>query len=126
MPRDYVKENPRILFNDVCDYISTHSNLNRSQVKECFEVYYKMISEIICSDYVPKDITITFPKIGHFYFVKKNGRKKGTQYQIPKYFGSKELKTIVLEEDEPDTLRLSFKVSGTLNNKLKERNKTYE
>lgn len=112
------KENPRILSSDVYAYISNNSTLNREQVRECFDTYYKMICGILESDYRFNDITIAFPKIGNFYFNECKGRKKGSTYKMPIDFGT-EMRVVTLENDEPNYFKMKLKVSDKLNFILK-------
>lgn len=112
-------DNPRILSEDIYSYISQNSNLNKEQVKECFNVYCKMLRQLANSTNISEDLTIALPKVGNFYFKESKGRKKGSTYKRPIKF-TKETETIVLEEDEPSHFKMKFNVSYTLNNILKE------
>lgn len=128
MPKDYVKENPRVLNADVYRYISRNSSLSKKEVKECFDVYKDMVEKIFFSEFVDEDTTVVLPNVGSFKLKKRKGRKKGSTYNMPMLAknGERIVKEINLTEDELDSCILSFKVSPILNTKLKEQRKEYE
>lgn len=125
MPKDYKKENPRILSSDIYSFIANNTSLTKDQVKECFGSYYDLINQILNSNNLKEDLTISFPRMGKFYFHIRKGRKKGSTYKFPIEF-SDEMETIVLEEDEPNYLQLKFEVSNILKKNFKERTKGYD
>lgn len=119
MPRESFKErrkcNQRLLTKDVYKYISDNSSLTAKQIKECFDTYRSMLETIVASEYIDKDITIAMPSLGLFYLKKHRGRKRGSMYRLPVVPGSKEMKTIIVEEDEPDRYKVKFKISKGIN-----------
>lgn len=114
-----VKNNPRLINKDVYRFIASNSSLNQKQVEECFNVYKDMIYQLGTSQYIDEDITIPLPNIGYFYFTKRIGRKAGTTYKMPVRVKN-EIRTVTLEEDEPTTHLLRFRVSVTLAKLIKE------
>lgn len=128
MPRGAKKKtNPRILSKDIYSYIAHNSSLTVNQVRECFDTYYSMMIDLASSGYRMNDLTVCFPKLGSFYFIKIKGRKKGTVYHLPLVNeDSSKSATITLEKDEPSFSKMRFRCSPTLLKKLKEVSKHYE
>lgn len=120
MPKDYSKKNPRILKYDVLSYIASNSSLTQQQVGECFDTYAKMLEEVFCSKYIEETMTIPLLQVGTFYLKERRGRRKGSTYTLPITNKKKgEIKTIILDKNEPTTYKLSFKPQKTLNDKIR-------
>lgn len=105
------KDSPRVHSKDIYKYIAQHSSLNQAQVKECFELYGKLIKEIILCKFSPIDITIPFPHLGVFYFGKVKGMAKG-KYRTPrKCNGEIIYEEFELTEDMPSSYTLQFRLN---------------
>ena len=114
------KVNPRIRGTELFTYISANTSLTRSQARECFKAYAKMIKEISSSKHADKGLTITLPYVGQFFYEKRKGRKGGSTYKIPDGIASTNVITRTIDKDRPDYYILKFKVFGTLSNCIKE------
>lgn len=114
------EKTPRLLEKDIYRFMSQQSTLTQKQIEECFKTYARLLNSLIMSEDRMDDLIVCLPKLGNIKFNKIKGRKKGTSYKIPTYYGSKELKTIVLEEDEPDFDRLKMVFYGRFQNKAKD------
>lgn len=115
-----VKDRQEFISNDIYRYIASNSSLTIKQVKECFEVYKQVLTELLYSKYTNNKIVIPLPSIGKFYICKRKGRKAGSTYKIPIDFNSKEMKTVKIEEDEKNKYLLSFSVGKTFRNEINE------
>lgn len=113
------KDNPRLFSGDVYRVIAQQTSLTQEQARECFNAYAQFVKTLAFSDNKPKYLEIPLPKLGSFIFKVKEGRKKGSTYMIPIERGSKILKKVVLEEDEPNYDRLTFKVRTTIQEEIK-------
>ena len=82
MARYYAKT-PRVLSEDIYRFIARNTSLTISQVKEVFDCYEDLIKEVVKSKGRTNDLIIQLPKVGHFYFIKKKGRKKGSVVKLP-------------------------------------------
>lgn len=114
------KDNPRLHSQDIYRFIARQSSLTAEQVQECFDVYCKLIKGIVATEVKSENLEIPLPKLGSFIFKVHKGRKKGTTYRVPIATRSSTFKEVVLEEDEPDYDRLTFKVRTTIQNELKQ------
>ena len=115
------KVNPRIRGTELFTYISANTSLTRSQARECFKAYAKMIKEISSSKHADKGLTITLPYVGQFFYEKRKGRKGGSTYKL---FDND--KVVTLDKSEPSFFQIRFKVYRTLYEKVKEKTKHYE
>ena len=109
---------PKILSREIYTYIANNTSLSKAQVKECFMAYGDMMLGLIESNYTPEDLTVLLPKIGTFYFHKRQGRKNGSTY---KFYGKE-----VVANNEMSYYRLKFKTCHQLNARIKEKTKHYE
>lgn len=115
-----IKKNyQRILSSDIYSFISKNTSLSKTQVRECFQAYYKMLYSLIESEYKSPDMQIVLPNIGNFYFTRKKGKKKGQKIKIPNLTNGGE-DVIILEEDEPDYEIIKFRIYTRLKNKNKQ------
>lgn len=120
------KNPPTLYSTDIYKAISENSeNLTIPQIKECFEIYADLVERLAKSKHREKGFIIPLPKLGHFYFISKKGRKKGSTYKMPKnFYRTREYDiiddtdnkyfTVELAEDQPDYEIISFKVYHTL------------
>ena len=77
---------------------------------------------VIESDYKSSDFQFCLPNIGYFYFVRKEGIKKGRVYKIPNLADENYAQQIIEKtEDEADYEIIKFKISEKLKKKVKER-----
>lgn len=121
------KNNQRIISTDIYFQIAKQSeNLTIAQVKECFQLYYKLLNGIVESSYKNSNMQFYLPNIGYFYFTPIKGKKKGSTYRIPNLVeGTVEI--VEREKDEPDYEQLRFKINPSLKNRVKfETKKKYE
>lgn len=114
------KDNPRILGDDIYRYIANNSELglNKYQVRECFQLYAKMLKELYESPYAEKDMTIILPRIGHFYLREWVGRKGGSTYR---FFN----RDVTLDKSEPSYFHVKFKFYKTLSESIRNKTKHY-
>jgi hypothetical protein len=95
------KTNARLTVEDVVSLIAKGSDLTKDQVTECFRGYANLYISLMESDNTPSDFTIPLPYIGTFKLKKYQGKKKGSTYKIGD-FRTGEMRTVVVEEDQPD------------------------
>lgn len=119
------KETPRVLCADLYAQIAKSSdNLTINQVKECFQIYAKLLNGVIESSYKSSDLEFCLPNIGTFYFVKKKGRKGKKTYKLPNLL-DKDYKQQIIEKegDGLDYEIIKFRISKNIKNKVKEASK---
>ena len=93
------KETPRVLSSDLYAQIAKSSdNLTVSQVKECFQIYAKMLNGVIESNYKSSNLEFVLPNIGIFYFVKKKGKTGKKIYKLPD-LTDKDYKQQIIEKE---------------------------
>lgn len=124
MPRPKREITKKIFCNDIYDYISNTTSLTKDQVKMCLNAYSDFIRLLVLTDSFDETMKITLPNIGYFYLAKrKNNRKKGEVYRMPKRLTS-EITTMTVDKDFPEYYtNLSFHVSETIKRALKEKSK---
>lgn len=105
---------------EVINAISKLTSCTIPQVQEVFLALEQIVFTVNDSNY-SDNISVTIPYLGKIYFETKKGRKAGTTYMVGGF--SKEIKreTRIVEEDEPDSLRLVFKFFPKLQADIKEK-----
>ena len=116
------KETPRVLSYDLYAQIAKSSdNLTIPQVKECFQIYAKLLNGVIESNYKSSDLEFVLPNIGTFYFVKKEGRKEKRIYKLPDLSDENYKQQIIEKEgDGLDYEIIRFRINKSLKKKVKE------
>lgn len=105
---------------DVIKALAKTTSLTIPQVQELFLAYEKLINTVKKSNYAD-ELTIALPYIGKISFIEKKGRKAGTVYRRPNEFKKGEKATdYIVEEDEPNYLRLKFDFLPLLQKETKE------
>lgn len=104
----------------IIDNIAKTTDLTKAQITESLKIYFSFIEAYLKSSICPKDVKIQTP-IGKLIFKEKMGLKAGSTYKTPIDFGNTKdekgkpkMETVLVEEDQPDYLRVWFEVSPTL------------
>lgn len=120
MPRKKMNDLNNQTGKEVIKVLSKTTSCTIPQVQEVFLALEKMIYTLIDSNY-SEDISITLPYIGKIYFSKKKGKKAGSTYKVGNFTKNGEMKEVVVKEDQPDCLRLSFKFFPKIQDEVKKK-----